>query len=132
MAGANIPKTMKGLQITEFKKPYRLSKDIPVPKIERDNEILIKIAVAGYCHTEMMVQNGEFESKMVGNGLPIIPSHEGVGVVVAVGSGVSKIKVGTSCFYSTSSSCRAGWRSSWKPSNEEPLRELLRLQERAP
>jgi len=94
MANPGIPKTMKGLQITEFKKPYRLSNDIPVPKIERDNEVLIKIAVAGYCHTQMMVQNGEFASKMVGARLPMIPSHEATGVVVAIGSGVSDIRVG--------------------------------------
>jgi len=96
MTSSDLPKTMKGLQITEFKKPYRFSEDIPVPKLERDTDVLIKIAVAGYCHTEMMVQNGEFESKMkaVGNKLPLIPSHEGTGVIVAVGSRVSNLKVG--------------------------------------
>ncbi|KAF8577532.1 GroES-like protein [Ramaria rubella] len=94
MANPAIPKTMKGLQITEFKKPYKLSNGIPVPQINRDNEVLIKVAVAGYCHTEMMVQNGEFESKMHGgNTLPLVPSHEGTGVIVAVGSRVSNVKV---------------------------------------
>ncbi|KAF8589806.1 GroES-like protein [Ramaria rubella] len=91
---AGIPKRMKGLQITEFKKPYKFSNDIPVPQIKHDNEVLIRVAVAGYCHTEMMVQNGEFESKMTGgNKLPLIPSHEGTGVVVAVGSHVSNVRV---------------------------------------
>lgn len=85
---------MKGWQIVEWKQPYKFSTDIPVPQIERPNEILIKIAVAGYCHTEMMVQNGEFASKMPArNKLPLIPSHEGVGVVVAVGSDVKTVKV---------------------------------------
>lgn len=95
MATVTIPATMKGLQITEWKKPYKFSTDIPVPKIERPHEILIKIAVAGYCHTEMMVQNGEFASKMPArNKLPLIPSHEGTGVVAAIGSGVRTVKVG--------------------------------------
>ncbi|KIJ35816.1 hypothetical protein M422DRAFT_61229 [Sphaerobolus stellatus SS14] len=86
---------MRGLQIVEFKKPYALSHDIPVPQITRDNEVLIKVAVAGYCHTEMMVQNGEFEKMMPPqNTLPLIPSHECTGVVVAVGSKVTNIKAG--------------------------------------
>ncbi|GJJ14585.1 hypothetical protein Clacol_008851 [Clathrus columnatus] len=86
---------MKGLQITEWKKPYKFSTDIPVPKIETPTEILIKIAVAGYCHTEMMVQNGEFASRMkANNGLPLIPSHEATGVVVEIGSGVTRVNVG--------------------------------------
>lgn len=90
-----IPTTMKGWQIVEWKQPYKFSTDIPVPQIERPNEILIKIAVAGYCHTEMMVQNGEFAPKMTaGNKLPLIPSHEGVGVVAAIGSSVKTVKVG--------------------------------------
>lgn len=92
-----LPATMKGLQIVEFKKPYRLSHNIPVPKIERDNEVLIKVVVAGYCHTEIMVQNGGFEKKMraAGRSLPLIPSHECSGIVAAIGSGVKNLKV---CF----------------------------------
>lgn len=94
MAISGIPDTMKGLQIREFKKPYHYARDIPVPKIVQNNEVLIKIAVAGYCHTEMMVQNGEFENRMgPGDKLPLIPSHEGTGIVVGVGSQVSNVKV---------------------------------------
>ena len=98
MATSEVPHTMKGLQILEFKKPYNYSNDIPVPKIEHGSEVLIKVAVAGYCHTEMMVQNGEYESKMPsGNKLPLIPSHEGTGTVVAVGAQVTNVKVTQSC-----------------------------------
>lgn len=84
---------MRGLLITEYKKPYQYSTDIPIPKIEKPNEVLIKIAVAGYCHTEMMVVNGEFDHKMRGRTLPLIPSHEGTGVVVEIGSAVTNVKV---------------------------------------
>lgn len=94
MPSTTLPDIMKGLQIKEFKKPYHFSTVIPVPKIVHDNEVLIKVAVAGYCHTEIMVQNGEFESKMgTRNKLPLIPSHEGTGVVVAIGPKVSNVKV---------------------------------------
>jgi len=90
-----LPSVMKGLQIVEFKKPYKISHDIPVPEITRDNEILIKVAVAGYCHTDVAVSNGAFAQRMsaAGNALPMIPSHECTGIVAAVGSKVTKFKV---------------------------------------
>lgn len=92
MSKPEIPQTMRGLQITEFKKPYKYSTDIPVPKVVKPNEVLIKIAVAGYCHTEAMVLNGEL-GQQVRSKLPLIPSHEGTGIVVAIGSQVENVKV---------------------------------------
>ncbi|KAF8519016.1 chaperonin 10-like protein [Hysterangium stoloniferum] len=95
MTNPNIPKVMRGLQIVEYKAPYKLSQDIPVPRIEKDNEVLVKIIVAGYCHSDLMVQNNEIGKGLPPNaGLPMIPSHEGAGIVVAVGSKVTDIKVG--------------------------------------
>ncbi|KAF8492092.1 chaperonin 10-like protein [Hysterangium stoloniferum] len=95
MTNPNIPKVMRGLQIVEHKAPYKLSQDIPVPRIEKDNEILVKIIVAGYCHSDVMIQNNELgEALQPSTGLPMIPSHEGAGIVVAVGSKVTDIKVG--------------------------------------
>ena len=74
---------MKGLVINEFKKPYPSSPSIPVPK-PGPKDVLVKIKTAGYCHTEAMVVNGEFEHMMRGE-LPLIPSHEPTGVIIAVG-----------------------------------------------
>ncbi|KIJ23322.1 hypothetical protein M422DRAFT_39670 [Sphaerobolus stellatus SS14] len=90
------PSIMKGLLLTEFNKPYRFSTDIPVPKLETEDDVLVKIAVAGYCHTEMMVQSGEWADKITATGrsLPLIPSHEGVGTIVEVGANVKHLKVG--------------------------------------
>lgn len=47
----------------------------------RDNELLIKVHAAGFCHSDLQVLKGEFGTK-----LPIIPSHEPAGVVVGVGA----------------------------------------------
>lgn len=54
-----IPSKMRGLQILSFasneqeeKTPYSLSNDIPVPQVG-ENDVLIKVYTAGYCHTEM-------------------------------------------------------------------------------
>lgn len=89
----SLPKTMKGLQIVEYKKPYKLSKDIPVPQLERNNEVLIKVAVAGYCHGDLMIQNTDLGDFGIMGTLPLIPSHEGAGVVVAIGAKVKDLKV---------------------------------------
>jgi len=86
---------MKGFILSEFNKPYQFSTDIPKPELEKDTDVLIKVAVAGYCHSDSTVQQGDFEAKMksAGRALPLIPSHEGVGIVSAVGSNVKHIKV---------------------------------------
>lgn len=82
----DVPKMMKALRIEEFNAdpPYVMRDDVPVPEVG-PNDVLIRIATAGYCHTEMMVARGEFAAK-ARNPLPLIPSHEPTGVVVALGS----------------------------------------------
>ena len=85
---------MKGILLTEFGKPYTFSSDIPAPKITNDNDVLIKVAVAGYCRSEKLIQDGEFALMMQGRELPMVPSHECAGVVVQVGANVKNVKVG--------------------------------------
>lgn len=46
----SIPKTMKALQLVEFKQKFKLN-DVPVPSIG-DNDLLVKVGAAGWCHTE--------------------------------------------------------------------------------
>jgi D-arabinose 1-dehydrogenase-like Zn-dependent alcohol dehydrogenase len=53
--------------------------EIPVPQIG-DNDLLLQIKAAGFCHTDYQVYEGVYQSK-----LPITPCHEPVGVVVSVG-----------------------------------------------
>lgn len=51
-----------------------------MPRIE-DTELLVKIHAAGFCHSDLQVLNGQFNTK-----LPMIPSHEPAGTVVRVGA----------------------------------------------
>ncbi|KAI9036526.1 GroES-like protein [Aspergillus affinis] len=74
----SIPETMWAAQISQFDQPYTITR-VPVPRI-RPNELLVKIEAAGYCHSDAQVLHGEMQSA-----LPMIPSHEPVGVVVATG-----------------------------------------------
>ncbi|KAF4556453.1 Alcohol dehydrogenase GroES-like domain-containing protein 17 [Elsinoe fawcettii] len=71
--------TMRAAQIIEFGKPYRLSQ-VQVPDLPEDG-LLVKVRAAGYCHSDLQVYEGQFEAK-----LPLIPSHEPAGEIVAVGS----------------------------------------------
>ncbi|KAJ1026712.1 hypothetical protein NDA16_002310 [Ustilago loliicola] len=91
---SDLPKTMKALRIEEFSAdpPYVLRHDVPVPDVG-PNDVLIRIATAGYCHTDMMVARGEFAGKSR-NPLPLIPSHEPTGVVVALGANDATNAVG--------------------------------------
>lgn len=53
------------------------------------HEVLVKNKASGLCHTDLSVRQGE-----VGLPFPIIPGHEGSGVVLAVGSDVTLVTEG--------------------------------------
>lgn len=73
--------TMKAIQIQEHNQPYRISEvHVPHPKA---HQVLVRIKAAGFCHTDLMALNGEFETK-----LPFIGSHEPAGIIEEVGSDV--------------------------------------------
>jgi len=55
----------------------------------RDDEILIRIAGVGMCHTDLVVRDQYFPTP-----LPAILGHEGSGVVEKIGSKVTKVAVG--------------------------------------
>lgn len=67
--------------------PYAQSKPIKIEQIELDppgeGEILVKIKVAGLCHSDLSVINGDRP-----RGLPLVLGHESSGNVVEVGQGV--------------------------------------------
>lgn len=73
---------------TGGKKPLELV-DLPVPAPAPDH-LLIKVSVCGICHTEI----DEIEGRLVPSKLPIVPGHEIVGRVHAVGCEVRKYKPG--------------------------------------
>ena len=85
----SLPKTMCGLRLEEFNKPYVYHTDLPVPT-PKPGELLLQIKAAGFCHTETVAMAGDY----AGVNLPVVPGHENVGVVAAVGEGVLDFKVG--------------------------------------
>ncbi|SFJ70782.1 alcohol dehydrogenase AdhP [Thermoflavimicrobium dichotomicum] len=80
---------MKAAVVNEFKKALEI-KEVEKPKLEY-GEVLVKIEACGVCHTDLHAAHGDWPVKPK---LPLIPGHEGVGIVVEVAEGVKSVKVG--------------------------------------
>lgn len=81
--------TMKAAVVKSFGEPLVIEQ-VPVPEAG-PGQILVKIHATGVCHTDLHAAEGDWPVKPQP---PFIPGHEGVGEVVAVGAGVSHIKIG--------------------------------------
>lgn len=55
----------------------------------RAGEVLVKIAASGVCHSDYHLVSGATQHPM-----PVVPGHEGAGVVEAVGGGVTRVQPG--------------------------------------
>ncbi|AZO05752.1 MULTISPECIES: alcohol dehydrogenase AdhP [unclassified Mesorhizobium] len=108
-----MPKTMKAAVVRQFGKPLVIEEvQVPTPGA---GQILVKIAATGVCHTDLHAAEGDWPVKPKP---PFIPGHEGVGHVVAVGSGVKHVKegdrVGVPWLYTACGHCRhclGGWET---------------------
>jgi aryl-alcohol dehydrogenase len=92
--------------VTESKSaPFRVE-DVELGEL-RDDEILVKVAAAGVCHTDLIVRDQWYPVP-----LPAVLGHEGAGVVEKVGSAVRECAPGDSVGMSFHScgSCTSCWR----------------------
>ena len=55
----------------------------------RAGEVLVRMAAAGVCHTDLHVMQGKFTAP-----LPAVLGHEGSGIVAEVGAGVTSLRAG--------------------------------------
>ncbi len=108
-----LPLTMKAAVVREFGKPLSIE-EMPVRRPGR-NEILVKVIASGVCHTDLHAADGDWPVKPK---LPLIPGHEGVGYVVALGPDVTNVKegdaVGVPWLYSACGCCDhciTGWET---------------------
>jgi NAD+-dependent secondary alcohol dehydrogenase Adh1 len=67
--------------------------DVPEPKIEKPNDVIVRIGGAGVCRTDLHVIEGLWRN-MVPVKLPYIMGHENAGWVEEIGSAVDMVKRG--------------------------------------
>lgn len=81
---------IKSAVLNKIGSPLLIVKDIQHEPL-KEGQLLIKIKYAGLCHSQLMeVKGHRGEDKY----LPHMLGHEGVGIVVQIGPGVKKFKVG--------------------------------------
>ena len=108
-----IPKTMRAAVVERFREPL-VMRELPVPT-PGPGQALVEIIASGVCHTDLHAANGDWPVKPA---LPITPGHEGAGIVVALGPGVTHLKegdrVGIAWLHSACGHCDfclAGWET---------------------
>ena len=84
-----MARTMRAAVAEKFGQPLEL-REIPVPEPQA-GQILVRIAASGVCHTDIHTINGDWPVKPR---LPIVPGHEAVGHVAALGPGANTHKEG--------------------------------------
>jgi propanol-preferring alcohol dehydrogenase len=108
-----LPSKMKAAVVREFGAPLTIE-EVEVKRPGR-NQILVKVIASGVCHTDLHAVDGDWPVKPK---MPLIPGHEGVGYVVAVGPDVHNVKegdpVGVPWLYSACGGCDhciTGWET---------------------
>lgn len=80
---------MRALMKTEKGVGHFEVREITVPQIENEDDVLIHVRAAGICGTDVHIFHDMFQ-----NYPPVVLGHEFAGVVEAVGSAVTKFKPG--------------------------------------
>ncbi|GAA1139048.1 alcohol dehydrogenase AdhP [Nesterenkonia lutea] len=80
---------MKSAVVTSFKAPLEIvDRDTPRPST---GEVLVRLETCGLCHTDIHAAHGDWPVQPV---LPVVPGHEGIGIVEELGAGVRDRHVG--------------------------------------
>jgi len=93
----------------------------------RDSEVLVRVAAAGVCHSDVRLADGE----LGGGRWPIVLGHEGAGVVEAIGEGVTHVQPGDHVAFTfvpacgSCPSCRAGRPNLCEPAGERGVAGTL-------
>jgi propanol-preferring alcohol dehydrogenase len=105
--------TMQAAVVKKFGQDLSIE-EVPVPQ-PGPGQVLVKLITSGVCHTDLHAAEGDWPVKPT---LPLIPGHEGVGKITAVGEGVDNLQIGDlvgnawlwsacgDCQY-----CRTGWET---------------------
>jgi alcohol dehydrogenase, propanol-preferring len=104
---------MRAAVVKDFTQPLEITQ-VPTPE-PGHGEVLVHIEASGLCHTDIHAARGDWPVRPAP---PFIPGHEGVGIVEAVGAGVTERVIGQrvavpwlgyAC--GTCDHCLGGWES---------------------
>jgi len=85
----SLPKTMRAAQLVAYGQPLEI-REVPVPEPRGEN-VLIRIAGSGLCHSDLHLMSGEVP---LISSFPFTLGHENAGTVAAVGEGVRGFQIG--------------------------------------
>ena len=89
---------------TGLPRPFAQSRPLQIEEVDLDGpgegEILVKVSGAGLCHSDLSVIDGSRPRPT-----PVVPGHEGAGVVAEVGKGVTDLAPGDHVVFIFSASC---------------------------
>jgi S-(hydroxymethyl)glutathione dehydrogenase/alcohol dehydrogenase len=91
---------MKAAVLWELNKDLEVRNDVGLTDLA-PGEVHIKVVSSGVCHSDVSAQNGTIPA-----GTPCVLGHEGAGVVLEVGPGVSDLKAGDHAIVSFVPACR--------------------------
>jgi alcohol dehydrogenase, propanol-preferring len=81
--------TMTAAVVHDFEQALSVE-EVPKP-VAREGQALVRIEASGLCHTDIHAAHGDWPVKPTP---PFTPGHEGVGIVEALGPGVTDVAVG--------------------------------------
>jgi alcohol dehydrogenase, propanol-preferring len=106
-------RTMKAAVVEKFGEPLVI-REVPIPT-PGPGQALVEVFATGVCHTDLHAVDGDWPVKPI---MPLIPGHEGAGIVAALGQGVTHLKegdrVGIAWLHSACGHCEfclAGWET---------------------
>lgn len=80
---------MRAAVVHDFQQPLTIEeRPTPAPTA---GQVVVKVETSGLCHTDIHAAHGDWPVKPA---LPFVPGHEGVGIVTALGRGVTNLSEG--------------------------------------
>ena len=94
---------MKAVRLHAYHEPPHLD-DVPEPEVTGPHDVIVRIAGAGLCRTDVHIRDGWF-APAVPSELPLTLGHENTGWVQEIGSAVENVVVGDAVICHPQQSC---------------------------
>ena len=94
---------MKAVRLHAYGEPLRLD-DVPEPTITGPHDVIVRVAGAGLCRTDVHIRDGWF-APAVPSELPLVLGHETTGWVHEAGPAVENVSVGDAVICHPQQSC---------------------------